>query len=287
MELKKATRKKVKLKMGLNGPSGSGKTMGALKMAYGMTGNWEKVAVIDTENESASLYSHLGEFQSIDLAAPFSPERFIEAIETCEKAGIEICIIDSATHEWAGAGGCLELNEKLAQTKYRGNTWSAWNETTPRHDRFVNCMLQSNMHIIVCNRSKVETIMGDDKKVKKLGMKEIQRDGFEYDLSIVFTIDRDTHTAIASKDRSNLFESKDPFMIDEETGRKIREWCETGATNTEQLIKEAVARLANCNSVEDLTQLKEMLELNIVDSNAFKIAGAKRYKEISQPATAA
>ena len=129
--------------------------------------------------------------------------------------------------------------------------------------------------------------MGDDKKVKKLRMKEIQRDGFEYDLSIVFTIDRDTHTAIASKDRSNLFESKDPFMIDEETGKKIREWCETGATNTEQLIKEAVARLANCNSVEDLTQLKEMLELNIVDSNAFKIAGAKRYKEISQPTTTA
>lgn len=258
MELQKATRKKVKLKMGLNGPSGSGKTMSALLIAYGMTGNWEKIAVIDTENGSASLYSHLGEFLTIDLPSPFSPERYIEAISICEKAGIEVTIIDSTSHEWSGAGGCIELNEKLAQSKYKGNTWSAWNETTPRHDRFINYILQSDMHIITCNRSKVETVMGDDKKVKKLGMKEIQRDGFEYEMSIVFTIDRDTHTAIPSKDRTNLFEGKDPFIITSDTGKKIMKWCEEGLKEEKKkdpISGEWYAKLDKCKTKEDIDAL--------------------------------
>lgn len=228
MEIKKASRKQVKLKLNLSGASGSGKTMSALLMAYGLTGSWDKIAVIDTENGSASLYSHLGEFNTIDLAPPFSPKRYIEAIDACLKAEIECVIIDSTTHEWSGAGGCIEINEKLAQAKYKGNTWSAWNETTPMHDAFVNKVLQSPIHIITCTRSKMETVMGEDKKVKKIGMKDMQRDGWEYELTVSLNIDRDTHMAIASKDRTNLFENASPFIITRETGIKIKEWCETG-----------------------------------------------------------
>jgi len=228
MQLQRATRKKSKLRLNISGPSGSGKTYSALLMAKGLVGEWGKIAVIDTENGSASLYDHLGEFQTLDLQAPFSPERYIEAIDTCIKGGMECIIIDSSTHEWSGAGGCIEINEKLAQSKYKGNTWSAWSSTTPRHDAFINKVLQSPVHIITCTRSKMETVMTDDKKIKKLGMKDIQREGWEYELTVSLNLDRDTHTATASKDRTELFENKDPFVITEATGKLIKDWCEKG-----------------------------------------------------------
>lgn len=236
MQLKKATRQQVKLRLNISAPSGGGKTYSALRMAYGLIRNWDKIAVIDTENSSASLYSHLGEFNVIDLAPPFSPERYIEAVTACVQAGMECIIIDSSTHEWSGAGGCLEINELLAKSKYKGNTWSAWSETTPRHDAFLNTVLQCPVHIITCTRSKTETVMGEDKKVKKLGMKDQQRDGWEYELTVSLNIDRDTHMALPSKDRTNLFEGKDPFIITEETGAMIRQWCESGVDEKKQYI---------------------------------------------------
>lgn len=233
MQLKKAQRKKVFLRLNLSAPSGAGKTYSALLMAYGMAGDWSKVVVIDTENGSASLYSHLGEFNVLDLQPPFSPERFIEAITSCEDAGMEVIIIDSSSHEWSGAGGCLEINEKIAAARYKGNTWSAWNETTPRHDKFVNKVLQARAHVITCTRSKTETVL-DGNKVKKIGMKDIQRDGWEYELTVNLSIDRDTHMAIASKDRTQLFQIVDPFIITADTGRMVKEWCESGVTIDEK-----------------------------------------------------
>ena len=228
MQLQKATRKKVKLRLNISAPSGAGKTYSALLMAKGLVENWTKIAVIDTENGSASLYEHLGPFNVIDLHPPFTPERYIQAIDTCLAAGMDCIIIDSSTHEWSGAGGCLEANDKLAAAKYRGNTWSAWSDTTPRHDAFVNKVLQCPAHVITCTRSKMETVMTDDKKVKKVGMKDIQREGWEYELTVSLNIDRDTHTAVASKDRTELFDGKPPFVITEETGKTIREWCDKG-----------------------------------------------------------
>ena len=256
MQLQKATRKKVKLKLNISAPSGAGKTMGALLIAYGITGNWDKIAVIDTENKSASLYEHLGDFNTIDLAPPFSPERYIQAIDMCLAGGIEVIIIDSSSHEWNGAGGCIEINEKLAQAKYKGNTWSAWNETTPRHDAFVNKLLQSDAHIITCTRSKMETVMGDDRKVKKVGMKDIQRDGWEYELTVSLSIDRDTHMAIASKDRTELFEGKEPFVITTETGKIIKEWCEKGVDVKLAQSNQEALHLSTIEAITDLETLK-------------------------------
>lgn len=245
IQLKKATRKQVKLRLNISAPSGAGKTYSALRMAKGLVNDWEKVAVIDTENGSASLYSHLGEFNTIDLTPPFTPEKYIEAINTCVAAGMEAIIIDSSTHEWS----CLiEENELLAQSKFRGNTWSAWSQTTPRHDKFINAVLHCPVHVITCTRSKMETVMGDDKKVKKVGMKDVQREGWEYELTISLNIDRDTHLAIPSKDRTNLFEGKNPFLITEETGQQIANWCNSG----ESEIKVAVNEMEIVATIDEL-----------------------------------
>jgi len=89
MELRQAARKQAKIKLALQGPSGSGKTMSALLLASGMA-EWSKIAVIDTENHSADLYAHLGQYNVLQLSKPFTPERYIKAIEACENASIEV-----------------------------------------------------------------------------------------------------------------------------------------------------------------------------------------------------
>lgn len=228
MQFTKAVRKRAKLRLALTGPSGSGKTYGALMLAKGIGG---KIAVIDTEHGSASLYSHLVDFDALELSPPYSPERYIEAIRAAEKAGYDVIVIDSTTHEWSGSGGCLEINEKTAHAKFRGNTWSAWNDTTPRHRAFIDAMLQANAHVIATGRSKTETSQVDDgsrKKVVKLGMKTEQRDGFEYEFTVVLDLIHDGHYATASKDRTGLFQG-DPAAISPKTGATLREWLESGA----------------------------------------------------------
>ena len=253
MILQKATRQKVKLRLNLSGPAGSGKTMSALKMAYGITGDWTKIGVIDSENGSASLYAHLGPFNVINLEPPFTPERYTQAIDALVAGGMELGIIDSSSHEWSGAGGCLESNDMLAQSKFKGNTWAAWNETTPRHDRFVNKVLQCPIHIITCTRSKMETVQ-EGGKVKKIGMKDIQRENWEYDLTVSLSIDRDTHMATASKDRTNVFEGTNPFIITSETGKLIKQWCESGveAIPSVDPIAAAIAEIYLCPTLTAL-----------------------------------
>lgn len=234
MELRKAERKQAKLRIGLSAPSGAGKTYSALLLASGIASDWSKIALIDTESGSGELYAHLGDYNVLQLEAPFSPERYIEAITAAEEAGMEVIIIDSTSHEWEGKGGVLEINESIAQSKFRGNSWSAWSETTPRHQKFIQAIITSKCHIITCTRNKVDTIMTEDKKVKKVGTKEIQREGFEYELTVNFNIDRDTHKVIASKDRTEIFEGQDPFIITKETGKKLIDWALTGAKVVEK-----------------------------------------------------
>lgn len=241
MQFTKAVRKKAKLRLALTGPSGSGKTYGALMIAKGLGG---KIAVIDTEHGSASLYSHLCDFDSLELAPPYSPERYIAAIQAAQKAGYDTLVIDSTTHEWSGSGGCLEINEQTAQAKFRGNTWSAWNDTTPRHRAFIEAMLQADMHIIATGRSKTETAQteeGGRKKVVKLGMKTEQREGFEYEFTAVLDIVHAGHYATASKDRTGLF-GGDPKPLSEATGEALRAWLDAGAEpSPEQMPAEVIA----------------------------------------------
>lgn len=227
MQLKQSQRQQVKLRLGLSGASGFGKTKSALLLAYGMTQDWSKIAVIDTENSSASLYSDLGNYNVLDLQTPYSPERYIQAIELCEKSNISVVIIDSASHEWNGTGGCLDIHEKL------GGRFQDWANVTPRHQAFINKILQSSCHIITTTRRKMDYSLdvGSNGKTKvvKHGTKEITRDGFEYELTINFELVNENHLAKASKDRTGLFMNKPEFIITSDTGKMILEWCNSGS----------------------------------------------------------
>lgn len=227
---KKASRKQAKLRIGLSAASGFGKTYGALLLAKGIAGDWSKVGIIDTEHGSAELYDHLGEYNALSLEAPFSPERYIEAIKAGENAGLEVIIIDSITHEWEGKGGCLEIHETL------GGRFDHWKEVTPRHRAFIDAILQSKCHIITTVRRKQEyaLVEGTNKQGRsvatpqKVGMKEVTREGFEYELTVNLEIINERHLAKASKDRTGLFMDKPEFVITEETGKLLRDWAVNG-----------------------------------------------------------
>ena len=270
MQFTNAERKKAKLRLALTGPSGSGKTFSALMIAKGIGG---RIAVIDSEHGSASLYSHLADFDTLELGPPYSPERYIQAIKAAEKAGYDVIVIDSTTHEWSGSGGCLEINEQTAKARFQGNTWSAWNDTTPRHRAFIDAMLQSSAHIIATGRSKTETAQTEGpngkKKVVKLGMKTEQRDGFEYEFTVVLDLVHDGHFATASKDRTGLF-AGDVQPVTPETGRTLLSWLETGAEDMTAIMRNAViathrSTLANAADQQALAQAWALVPADMKD----------------------
>lgn len=226
IQIKKASRQQVKIKIALSGPSGSGKTMSALKIAFGLCGDWEKICVIDTENRSSQLYSHLGDYNVIELEPPYTPERYIEAIKAIKSEGMEAAIIDSVSHEWEGKGGMLEMHNNMP-----GNSFTNWSKLTPRHNAFIDTILHTDIHIISTTRSKTDYVLVEKngKQVpEKVGMKAITREGFEFDQTISFDLDI-KNFANASKDRTGLFYNKPAFVPSEETGRLIKQWCESGS----------------------------------------------------------
>jgi hypothetical protein len=238
--------------MNIASPSGFGKTYSALLLGYGITGNWEKIAVIDTENDSASLYSNLGPFKTIRLDAPFSPDRYIQAIDTCEKAGMELIIIDSITHVWKGPGGILEYQNSL------GGRYQDWAKASPLYQKWLNRIIQSPCHIITTNRKKQGYNMiteGNRTKVEKAGLDDEIRDGYEYELSLAFEIINDKHMARTSKDRTGLFVNLPEFVITPETGKMILNWCQTEIDITAEHITE---RIGECKSIEHLLSLYKM-----------------------------
>lgn len=248
MKLQKAERHQVKLRIGLSGPSGFGKTYSALLLAYGITNDWNKIAIIDTENKSASLYSHLGDFNVLSLEEPYSPERYLKAIKLCEESDVELIIIDSISQEWQGKGGCLEIHEQL------GGRFNDWAKVTPRHNAFIDAIVQSKCHIITTTRRKVDYSLDQDStgktKVMKLGMKEITREGFEYELTVNFELLNDKHLVSASKDRTGLFMGKPEFIINSATGKKLINWCNQGVS-----IDKIKEQINSCETLEDLKKI--------------------------------
>lgn len=214
----KAQRKKVKLRLALTGSSGSGKTYSSLRLAKGLGG---KVAVIDTENGSASLYSDLFDFDVMEIESPFTTEKYIAAIQTAIKSKYDVLIIDSISHEWTSL-----LEEKDSVDKQGGNSFTNWGKISKKHEIFKSTMLHGNIHVIATMRAKQDYIIETNEKgrqvPKKIGMAPIQRDGMDYEFTTVFDIGM-SHDATTSKDRTGIFTDK-IFKITEETGEQINDW---------------------------------------------------------------
>ena len=247
MNLQQAQRKQAKIKLGLQSPAGGGKTYSSLLLAYGLINDWSKIAVIDTENHSADLYAHLGNYQVLALEQPFTPERYIEAIEICENAGMSAIIIDSISNEWEGVGGILDIHGAMM-----GNSFINWSKITPRHNSFIQKILQSSCHIIATMRSKQDYVLSEKngKMVpEKVGLKGAVRENTDYELTIVLELDL-KHQATATKDRTGLFMDKPQFVISPETGQRIANWCKAGKSLTD--VKEDVKQATTVDQLRNI-----------------------------------
>lgn len=228
LQIKKATRQAVRLKLNVQGPSGSGKTLGALALAFALAPH-KRVCVIDTENESASLYADQYAFDTITLGSPYTTAKYEEAIVMAVKAGYEVLVIDSLSHQWAGPGGILARKEQMDARG--GNTWTNWASFTKEHERFKALLMNAPVHVVSTTRSKQDYIVetGDGKKAapKKVGLAPVQREGMEYEFSVVFELQMD-HRATASKDRTGMFDGQLIDLLGEEVGESLRGWLSSG-----------------------------------------------------------
>ena len=159
---------------------------------------------------------------------------------------MEVVIIDSSTHELETL---LEYHSSL-----QGNSFTNWGKITPRHNDFVQKILQSPFHVISTVRTKQDYVLSEKngKMVpEKVGLKSVQRDGLEYEFTLVFDLDMKNH-ATASKDRTGLFFGKPEQKLKVETGKLIQDWCNSGT----EVTTEAVSRHINsCKTIQELLAL--------------------------------
>ncbi len=182
----------------------------------------------------------------LQITPPYTPEKYIEAIQVCEKANMEVIIIDSITHEWEYI---IEFHASLG-----GNSFTNWHKIGLRHKEFINAMLKSKANIIATTRTKQDYVLNEKNGrmvPDKVGLKSIQRDGLEYEFTLVFDINM-KNMASASKDRTNLFFNKPETQLSAETGRMIQQWCNEGADVSS---REVSQRVSECKSIGELLAL--------------------------------
>lgn len=237
----KAQKSALKLRLALSGPSGSGKTMSALRIARGLVGPTGRIALVDTENGSAALYSEQFDFDMVTMTPPYLVKKYIAAWDAAEAGGYDCLIVDSLSHAWAGEGGILE--RKTDKDARGGNQFTNWAEFTKEHEALKNRILHPKSHLICTLRVKTDWVVESNDKgkqaPKKVGLAPVQREGLEYEFDVFFNIALN-HSAIAEKDRTSLFEGR-MFLPDESIGKEFLAWLKTDKAAEERKAEEARA----------------------------------------------
>ena len=255
LQIKKAVREQIYTKIALMAPSGGGKTYSSLRLATGMareiekeTGKKAKILMGNTEESRGYYYADEFDYDIVDIDAPHNPEKYVELINLAVENGYDILIIDSSSHEWEGKGGCLDIQQQA------GGTYQAWSRITPRHQKFIEAISNSPIHIIATMRGKDQYEMVKDEKtgksaVQKLGVGAKQRDGFEYEFTCTFLIDQKTNAAETQKDKTHIFEGQGSTILTEKHGEEIIKWANSGEKRT---VKKPVIKQAVPETVEEL-----------------------------------
>ena len=228
-------REKSKIRLALVGPSGAGKTLSALFLAYGVTGDWSKIALIDTEHGRAKFYAsrsdfNTGEFLYQEMSAPYSPEKYVHMVrEGAEAVGPDgVVIVDSFSHAWDNDGGVLDIKSQIAKQSGK-NDYTAWDEAGKIQNQLVNTILSVNCHTIITLRAKMAYAMEVNDRGKtvpvKIGLAPIQRENTEYEFDIVLNIARN-HIAVTGKDTTFLDDWSG--VITPELGKSIKDWLDNG-----------------------------------------------------------
>ena len=235
-EIKVAKRTGVPLLIQLAGQSGTGKTYTALQLAYGMVGgDSSKIIGIDTENRRMSLNADClpgkAPFRVLEFYAPFSPARYIEAIDACCSAGAEVIVIDSISHEWESEGGCEWIAENGVDKYGNKLKLDDWKTAKKHHKRLMAHMLQCSAHVIACTRAREKVDMSNPSKPIKLGVLPIQEKGFIFETTISLMMEK------GGKVQSPLKEIPAPLIpivgrgtgyLTPADGKALREWADAG-----------------------------------------------------------
>lgn len=251
LKIESASREGAKTVTAFAGVSGSGKTYSAILFAFGLAKRRaDKVGFLDTENRRGRLYADIlpgkAQFKIADFAAPFSPQRYAEAIKQFEAAGVEVLVIDSVTHEWEGIGGCDDIaNEGVAPGKP-----GRWNKAKREHKKFMDVMLQSSMHIIVCVRAREKTKIDRDAQGKTVfipqGIQPVQEKNFMFEMTASLMMNaQGAHQDVMKCPAALMpFLGRGKDYIGIEDGERVRAWID-GGTPVNKDLERIRATLAN------------------------------------------
>lgn len=286
MGFQKAKKEQIWAKILLNAPSGGGKTYSALRLAAGIAKKCgSRVAAIDTENGRIRYYAEEFDFDDMQLSEPYSPEKYMTAIDEAVKAGYKVLVIDSLTHEW---NFCLDLVNNMPGT----NSYTKWKTVTPRHDAFKEKILQSPIYIIATVRGKDEYVLEDSngKKVpKKVGLGYSQRDGLEFDYTVTLNLDQNTHRFSATKDNTHLFEDRYDVLT-EEDGEAIYNWANSGDAPAKMpkaepapapVPEDLPSKILKIDSLAKALQTKGVAKSDIVDAIKSVMGSTANYNRIT------
>lgn len=265
---KKAIRDDIFAKVLFIAVSGGGKSYSGLRFSKGMldalnkkTGEENRLAYIGTEGSRDKYYANEFDYDLMQLKGDFKPESYIDAIDEALDAGYKVIFIDSISHEWTGKGGCLEIHGKIP-----GNSYTAWDKVTPRHNKLLDKILDCEAHVIVTVRGKDKYVLEDinGKQVpRKVLLGYQQRDDTEYLFTTSFTLEQDSHMFTAVKDNTHLFEDRNDVIV-EKDGASILDWASSGDVKSkiaelEKAKEEAKAKIA-LNEKEEVKKIVEEKE---------------------------
>lgn len=254
----KAARHAVRLKIGIDGPSGSGKTMGALALAHGIT-QGGRIAVIDSENGSASLYADRYEFDTVQIANA-DPQTYMDMIDVAVDAKYDVVVIDSLTHAWQAV---LNAKDDHDRNNPKSNSFANWRLFAPRWEGLMQHILQAPIHVIATMRSKQayeQVDRGGKKAVVKLGLQPQVRDGAEYEFGIMFSVNQ-AHKAEATKDRTALFTDQFLDLCDTDVHASLVGWMNEGGPIASPAVPDQA-------SLDQLSRLSALLTHAIVTVEA-------------------
>jgi len=279
----KATKTQIKPKIVLMGPSGSGKTYTALRLATGIIKKTHgRIAFIDSENKRGKYYAKEFDYDYMEIVAPYNPEKYIGAVDNAIDDGYSVVIVDSATHEWSGPGGILNIKANMPGT----NDFTKWESLTPRHSAFTSKMLLSDVVVIVCVRGKDEYVLEINDKgkqvPKKVGMGADFRAGLEYDATVAFLLDQESHVAQVTKDNTHIFDGTNGVklyeVLTEKHGETIMNWANSG----EVAELPEISKPMNENQKEQLLKLMESVGIDKMKTEMYNLTNKNNSGDLTE-----
>jgi len=235
LNIRQAMREGSKVVIGISGQSGSGKTLTALKIARGMVAHAGEIGFLDTENKRGSLYADEldAPFLIGDLYPPFSPLRYAEAIKEFQAAGVKVLVIDSISHEWEGEGGCIDIAENTT------GKVANWKKAKAEHKKFMNALLQADMHIIACIRAREQVDFSNPSSPKSLGVQPICEKNFMFEMtaSVMMSSEgKESRHIKVPKDLKPIFVPAQDGYMGGGVGAGIMQWIGSGVQVSPELI---------------------------------------------------